>query len=56
MVGSCDVYIITKDAGTLLTKFSLLGEDENGRDELVSGFLTALNSFSKEIGSHCYQN
>ncbi|MHA1720707.1 MAG: hypothetical protein ACTSXK_14400 [Promethearchaeota archaeon] len=45
-----EVYIIVKDEGTGLHKYDFLGEDEETKDQLVSGFLTALNSFAKEIG------
>jgi len=47
---SVEVYIITKDDGTLLHKYSILNIDDKVRDELTSGFLTALNKFAKEIG------
>src|SRR6056297_2586871 len=49
MVSRCDVYVITKYSGTLLSKFSLLGSEETAKDQLISGFLTALNSFAKEL-------
>ena len=45
-----EVYVIVKDEGHCLTKYDFLGENEETQDQLVSGFLTALNSFAKEIG------
>jgi len=46
-----EVYVIVKNEGTCLHKFDFLGgNDEDTQDQLVSGFLTALNSFAKEIG------
>ena len=50
-VGRIEVYVIEKDAGNCFHKFDFLGTDqEETKDQLVSGFLTALNSFAKEIG------
>ncbi len=45
-----EIFIITKDEGANLTKFDILGEYNSEKDELVSGFLAALNNFAKEIG------
>ncbi|QEE15395.1 hypothetical protein DSAG12_01220 [Promethearchaeum syntrophicum] len=45
-----EVYVIVKEEGTCLTKYDFLGDTEETKDQLVSGFLTALNSFAKEIG------
>lgn len=44
-----EVFIISKDEGTMLLKYSILGMDDRERDELTSSFLTALNKFAKEI-------
>lgn len=44
-----EVYIITKESGLLLLKYSLINLGSNEKDELMSGFLTALNSFAKEL-------
>ncbi len=49
MTSRTDVFIIGKDTGTLLSKFSLFGSEETAKDQLVTGFLTALNSFAKEL-------
>ena len=49
MVKKFEIYIITKNEGTLLNKFSLLDAEETSKDQLVSGFLTALNEFAKQI-------
>ncbi len=43
------VYIITKDAGILLYKYSIVDFGERDKDQLMSGFLTALNNFAKEL-------
>ncbi len=44
-----EIFIITKNEGTLIHKYDILGiEDE--RDEVMSGFLSALNNFASEIG------
>lgn len=45
-----EVFIISKDEGTMLHKYSILGMDDLEKDELTSGFLTALSSFAKDIG------
>ncbi len=45
-----EVYVIVKEEGVMLHKFDFLGDGEETKDQLVSGFLTALNSFAKEIG------
>lgn len=44
-----EIYIITK-TGTLLHKYDLINEEQSNRDQLVGGFLTALNGFAQEIG------
>ncbi|MGQ4875595.1 MAG: hypothetical protein ACP6IY_16125 [Promethearchaeia archaeon] len=44
-----EVYIIAKDAGVLLHKYSILFSEQSKKDELMSGFLTALNNFVKEL-------
>lgn len=44
-----EIFIISKDEGTMLLKYSILGMDDRERDELTSSFLTALNKFAKEI-------
>jgi len=44
-----EVFIISKDQGTMMLKYSILGMDDRERDELTSSFLTALNKFAKEI-------
>jgi len=44
-----EVYIIAKDAGLLLYKYSILDFGQTDKDQLMSGFLTALNSFVKEL-------
>ena len=45
-----EVYVISKGQGTLLHKYNLLDFGESDKDQLVSGFLTALNSFAEEVG------
>ena len=45
-----EVYVIVKNQGIGLHKFNFLNDHEETDDQLVSGFLTALNSFAKEIG------
>lgn len=44
-----EVYVIAKDAGILLYKYSILDFGEDDKDQLMSGFLTALNNFVKEL-------
>ena len=44
-----EAYIIAKDAGVLLHKYSLLNIEQTDKDQLMSGFLTALNNFVKEM-------
>ncbi len=44
-----EVYIIAKDAGLLLYKYSILDFGQTDKDQLMSGFLTALNNFVKEL-------
>jgi len=42
-------YIIEKNAGVLLHKYSLLNIEQTDKDQLMSGFLSALNNFFKEM-------
>ncbi len=44
-----EVYIITKDSGLLLYKYTIITVPEDSYDQLLSGFLVALNNFAKEI-------
>ena len=44
-----EVYIIAKDAGLLLYKYSIIDFGDSVKDDLMSGFLTALNNFAKEL-------
>ena len=45
-----EVYIITKEEGANLTKFDILGNyDNSDKDQLVSGFLAALNNFARDV-------
>ncbi len=44
-----EVYIIAKDAGILLYKYSIVNLGQTNKDELMSGFLSALNNFVKEL-------
>jgi len=44
-----EVYIIAKDAGILLYKYSIVNLGQKNKDELMSGFLSALNNFVKEL-------
>ncbi|KKL94308.1 hypothetical protein LCGC14_1865950, partial [marine sediment metagenome] len=39
-----EVYIIAKDAGILLYKYSIVNLGQTDKDELMSGFLAALNN------------
>ena len=50
MFSRIEVYIISKEGGALLHKYNLLDFGESDKDQLVGGFLSALNSFAKEIG------
>ncbi|MHA1647750.1 MAG: hypothetical protein ACTSVL_09275 [Promethearchaeota archaeon] len=45
-----EVFVIVKEQGIGLHRFNFLGDNEETNDQLVSGFLSALNSFAKEIG------
>ncbi len=45
-----EIYIITKDEGANLTKFDILGEKNEEKDQLISGFLCALNNFASDVG------
>jgi hypothetical protein len=49
MVNRVEIFIIGKDDGSLLYHYDLLGEEKD-KDEIVSGFLTAINNFAKEMG------
>ena len=44
-----EVYVIAKDAGVLLYKYSILNIEQTDKDQLMSGFLSALNNFAKEM-------
>jgi len=44
-----EVYVIARDAGVLLYKYSILDFEQTDKDQLVSGFLAALNNFAKEL-------
>lgn len=44
-----EVYIIAKNAGVLLYKYSIVDFGQTDKDQLMSGFLTALNNFAKEV-------
>lgn len=44
-----DIYVITKDEGANLTKFNILGEYDQEKDQLIAGFLAALNTFAKDL-------
>lgn len=44
-----EIYIVTKD-GALLHKFNLIHFDQLSQDQLMGGFLSALNSFAAELG------
>jgi hypothetical protein len=45
-----EIYIITKEEGANLTKFDILGEKNDEKDQLISGFLCALNNFASDVG------
>jgi len=44
-----EVYVIARDAGILLYKYSIVDFEQDPKDQLVSGFLSALNNFAKEL-------
>ncbi len=44
-----EIYVVTK-AGALLHKFDLISMDQLSHDQLMSGFLSALNSFASDLG------
>ncbi len=44
-----EVYVIAKDAGILLYKYSIVDFGQTDKDQLISGFLSALNNFVKEL-------
>jgi hypothetical protein len=44
-----EVYIIAKEAGLLLHKYSIVDLGETDRDVLMSGFLSALNQFATDM-------
>ena len=44
-----EVYVIAKDAGLLLYKYSIVDFGETDKDQLMSGFLSALNNFAKDL-------
>lgn len=45
-----EIFIIDKNSGSNLHKYSILGAEDEEKDELFSNFFTALNKISKEIG------
>ena len=47
-----EVFIINKNSGMNLYKYSILGIENEVKDELLSNFLTALNKITKEVGMH----
>ncbi|MFO8018186.1 MAG: hypothetical protein R6U96_06085 [Promethearchaeia archaeon] len=49
MMNPVRVYIIAKDAGILLYKYSIIEFGQTGKDQLMSGFLTAINNFAQEL-------
>lgn len=49
IVNPVEVYIIAKDAGVLLYKYSIVDFGQTDKDQLMSGFLSALNNFAKEL-------
>ncbi|MBY8985664.1 MAG: hypothetical protein KGD65_11380 [Candidatus Lokiarchaeota archaeon] len=44
-----EVYVIAKDAGLLLYKYAIVDLGQTDKDQLMSGFLSALNNFVKEL-------
>ncbi|MHA2281234.1 MAG: hypothetical protein ACXAC5_10310 [Promethearchaeota archaeon] len=44
-----EVYVIVKDAGVLLNKYAIVDFGQTDKDQLMSGFLSALNNFVKEL-------
>jgi hypothetical protein len=44
-----EVYVIVKDVGILLYKYSIVDLGQTEKDQLMSGFLSALNNFAKEL-------
>ncbi|MHA2007636.1 MAG: hypothetical protein ACXABO_10255 [Promethearchaeota archaeon] len=44
-----EVYVIAKEAGILLYKYSIVDFGQTDKDQLMSGFLSALNNFVKEL-------
>ena len=44
-----EVYVIVKDAGLLLYKYAIVDLGQTDKDQLMSGFLSALNNFVKEL-------
>lgn len=49
MNAQIEIFIISKE-GTVLHKYNFIAMDETAQDQLVGGFLTALNNFAKEVG------
>lgn len=49
MMNPVRVYIIAKEAGLLLYKYSIIEFEQTGKDQLMSGFLTAINNFAHEL-------
>lgn len=50
MTNRVEIYVITKDEGANLIKFDILGESDSEKDQLISGFLAALNNFASDLG------
>jgi hypothetical protein len=48
MVQRVEIHIIGKDDGTSLYHYNLIGDKDHS--EIVSGFLTAINNFAREMG------
>jgi len=49
-MNNAEIYIILKDEGTLVYKYSLFGNEQTEKDQLISGFLAAINIFARDIG------
>ncbi|NMC07990.1 MAG: hypothetical protein GYA24_22480 [Candidatus Lokiarchaeota archaeon] len=45
-----EVYILTKEEGASLCTFNILGEKNDDKEQLISGFLCALNNFASDVG------
>ncbi len=44
-----EIYVIAKDSGLLLHKYAIVNLGDERQDELLSGFLVALNNFAQEV-------